>query len=49
MKTFGIILLSIGFALFIFIIYLFLKDRDRIISPIPQNTGVKVIVVTPGP
>lgn len=49
MKTFGIILLSIGFALFIFIIYLFLKDRNKIISPIPQNTGVKVIVVTPGP
>lgn len=49
MRTFGIILLSIGFALFIFIIYLFVKDRNRIISPIPEDSGVKVIIVSPQP
>lgn len=48
MKTVGVVLLSIGFALFIFIIYLFLKDRNKMISPIPQDTGIKVIVITPG-
>jgi len=49
MRTFGVILLSIGFALFIFIIYLFVKDRNKMISPIPQDTGVKVIIITPEP
>lgn len=44
MKTFGVILLSIGFALFVFIIYLFVKDRNRLISPIPQDSGIKVII-----
>lgn len=44
MKTLGVILLSIGFSLFIFIIYLFVKDRNRLISPIPQDSGVKVII-----
>lgn len=49
MRTFGIILLSIGFALFIFIIYLFVKDRNKLISPIPEDSGVKVIIVSPQP
>ncbi len=43
------ILLSIGFALFIFIIYLFVKDRNKIISPIPEDSGVKVIIISPQP
>lgn len=47
MKLFGIILLSIGVALFIFILYSFLKENNRLISPIPQDNGVKVIFVTP--
>jgi len=47
MRTFGVILLSIGFALFIFIIYLFVKDRNKIISPIPEDSGVKVIIISP--
>jgi len=49
MRTFGVILLSIGFALFIFIIYLFVKDRNKIISPIPEDSGVKVIIISPQP
>ena len=49
MKTFGIILLSVGFALFVFIIYLFVKDRNKIISPIPEDSGVKVIIISPQP
>ncbi len=47
MKTFGIILISIGVALILFIAYTFLREKNKVISPIPENTGIKVIFVTP--
>jgi hypothetical protein len=47
MRIIGLILLSFGVAILIFIIYLFIKENNRIISPIPENQGVKVIFVTP--
>jgi len=47
MRILGIILLSIGVALLIFIFYLFIKEKNKIISPIPESTGVKVIFITP--
>lgn len=47
MKLLGIILISIGLALLFFVGYNFLKERNKIASPIPEETGVKVIFVTP--
>ncbi len=47
MKVVGMILISIGLALGLFVIYSFMKERNKIISPIPQEQGVKVIFVTP--
>lgn len=47
MKGFGIILIAIGFALFIFVIFNFLKEKNKMASPIPEDKGVKVIFVTP--
>ncbi len=47
MRIFGVFLLSIGVALLIFIAYLFIKEQNKIISPIPESEGVKVIFVTP--
>lgn len=47
MKNVGVILIAIGFALLIFVLYNFIKERNRMASPIPENTGVKVIFVTP--
>lgn len=47
MKYLGYILIIIGIALLLFVGYNFFKEKDKIISPIPQEKGVKVIFVTP--
>ena len=47
MRTLGFILIGIGLALFIFIIFNFLRSQNKIVSPIPEQEGVKVIFVTP--
>lgn len=47
MKNIGLILIAIGLALFLFIFYNLLKERGKIVSPIPEERGVKVIFVTP--
>lgn len=47
MKLIGVVLISIGLALLAFIAYLYFKDFGQIVSPLPENNGVKVIFVTP--
>ncbi len=47
MRTLGVILLSIGVGLILFIVYSFFKEKNKVVSPIPENTGVKVIFITP--
>ena len=48
MKVIGLILISIGFALLLFFGYNFFKESNQIMSPIPEEKGVRVIFVTPG-
>lgn len=43
------IVLTVGLALLIFVMYSFFKDGDTLLSPIPEEKGVKVIFVTPTP
>ena len=47
MKGIGIVLIVIGFALMVFVVYSFIKEKNRVASPIPEDKGVKVIFVTP--
>jgi len=47
MKGFGIILIAIGIALLMFVLFNFIKEKNKIASPIPEDKGVKVIFVTP--
>lgn len=47
MKKVGIILIGTGLALLSFVIFNFIKEKNKIISPIPEEQGVKVIFVTP--
>jgi hypothetical protein len=47
MKRLGIVLIAIGIALLMFVFYNFIKEKNRLASPIPEDTGVKVIFVTP--
>jgi len=47
MKGIGIVLIAAGLALFIFIGYNYLMDKNSLKTPIPPEEGVKVIFVTP--
>lgn len=47
MKNIGLFLIAVGAALFIFIAYNMIKENNRVLSPIPEDKGVKVIFVTP--
>jgi hypothetical protein len=48
MKRLGLVLIAIGLALLIFVIINFIKEKNKMASPIPEEEGVKVIFVTPG-
>lgn len=47
MKIVGIILVGMGLALLLFTIIGFFFDSNKIISPVPESQGVKVIFVSP--
>jgi len=47
MKNIGLVLIAIGIALLMFISYNFIKEKNKMASPIPEDKGVKVIFVTP--
>lgn len=47
MRKIGIVLIAIGLALLIFALINFIKEKNKIASPIPEDEGVKVIFVTP--
>jgi len=48
MRYFGIILIGVGIALFIFVVMTMMEDRNRIISPVPPREGGRIIITTPG-
>lgn len=47
MKRLGIFLIVVGLALIIFLTYSFFAEKNRLKSPLPEEEGVKVIIVTP--
>ena len=47
MKIVGLVLIGLGIALLLFIGYSLILKNNRLISPVPQDEGVKVIFVTP--
>lgn len=47
MKKIGYILIFIGIILILIMIFNFIKEKTKMISPIPEEKGVKVIFVTP--
>lgn len=48
MKYIGLVLIAIGLALLFFVGYTILKEKNKIVSPVPEEKGVKVIFITPG-
>jgi len=47
MKLIGTALIALGIALLLFCAYLFLSNKDDIVSPVPDSDGVRVIFITP--
>ncbi|VVA43298.1 conserved hypothetical protein [Candidatus Roizmanbacteria bacterium] len=47
MKRLGIVLIAVGISLLIFVLYNFVKEKNKMASPIPEDKGVKVIFITP--
>jgi hypothetical protein len=47
MKSIGLILIAVGIALLMFVSYNFIKEKNKMASPIPEDKGVKVIFITP--
>lgn len=47
MKYLGYLLLAIGVALFVFVVYSFFASQQHIATPVPEDEGVKVIFITP--
>lgn len=47
MKLVGIILIGTGVALIAYVIFSLLTGSKKIVSPIPEDKGVKVIFVSP--
>lgn len=47
MKTVGIVLIAVGIALLLFVLFNAFRETNKTMSPIPDEKGVKVIFVTP--
>lgn len=47
MKQLGYLLIAVGLALLVFVLYSFFQNKNRLHSPIPEEKGVKVIFITP--
>jgi len=47
MKKIGLVLIIIGLSLLLFLFYSFIKEKNKIISPLPEEKGVKVIFINP--
>jgi hypothetical protein len=46
-KTLGLILIAFGLAVIVFVIYNFFQEKNKILSPIPEEKGIKVIYISP--
>ena len=47
MKKIGLLFIIIGIGLLFMLIYSYMKEQSKILSPIPDTEGVKVIFITP--
>jgi hypothetical protein len=49
MKKLGYLLIALGLALLLVVIINLIKENSRLVSPLPEKDGVKVILITPSP
>jgi hypothetical protein len=48
MRRIGYILITVGLALLVFAVYSYFTRNSGIVSPVPEDGGIKVIYLTPG-
>ncbi len=49
MKIIGSLLIVVGIALVLVVLYSFFSEKESLKSPIPEDKGVKVIFLSPTP
>ncbi len=49
MRLVGLLLVAVGLGLLLFVGVTFFQDSHKVLSPVPEQSGVKVIFVTPTP
>ena len=47
MKKLGVLFIAVGLALILFVVYNIVIEKNRTLSPLPENKGVRVIFVSP--
>lgn len=47
MKFIGFIFITVGLVLLVIFAYQYFNEKNRILSPVPDNGGVRVIFLTP--
>jgi len=47
MKVVGALLIGCGLALIVFVAFQYVRERNKLISPVPDERGVKVIFISP--
>ena len=47
MRYVGLVCIGAGIAILVFFGYLYMQEQNRMRSPIPETTGVKVIQLSP--
>jgi hypothetical protein len=48
MKKVGLVIIGVGLAILAFGAISYFQKSQRLISPVPEGEGVKVIYITPG-
>lgn len=43
----GFLLIAFGISMMLFVGYLFYQDNNHVLSPIPDDSGIKVIILSP--
>jgi len=47
MKNVGLVFIAVGLAIFLYVVINLVFGEKKIISPLPENNGIKVIFVSP--
>jgi hypothetical protein len=47
MRLFGLLFILLGITILLYISFTYFREKDVVVTPLPEEKGVKVIIVTP--